>query len=152
MRYYTARVARRPVPLKVGLTHPLSVHYKPRRRRDRGHQGMMSYVLEFRIPQFSCCDLALSALMAGLAGVGISRREMCTKLAAVALAGHVAFFIAVMWLRPFTVSFAFGLAVAAAGLGVMWKTSTTTSWSRAARHVPLTTAPVETFLQRTAHR
>ncbi|CUG93820.1 transmembrane protein, putative, partial [Bodo saltans] len=132
---FTLCVTRSPAPLKVRLTHPLvgsaklrflrylflpSHHYEPRRRRDRRQQNMMSYVLEeFRIPQFFCCDLALSALIASLAGVGISRRELCTKLAAVALAGHVVFFLAVIWLRPFTVRFAFGLAVAAAGLGVI---------------------------------
>ncbi|CUG70809.1 membrane-associated protein, putative, partial [Bodo saltans] len=129
---YTMRVARLKAPVRVKLTHPLvgsarmrilrylfipSVRYEPRRRRHRFQQKMMSHLLEeFRIPQFFCCDLALCALIASLAGVGISRREFCTELASV---GHIVFFAALVWLHPFTVRFAFFLAVVAAGLGVM---------------------------------
>lgn len=132
---YSVRVTRKSVPVKVKLTHPFigssrmkflrylflpTEQYEPRRRRDRRHQNMMSFVLEeFRIPQFFCCDLALCALIATLAGVSISRRELCTDLAAVAVAGHVVFFCSVIWLRPFTVRFSFFLAVIAAALGFL---------------------------------
>ncbi|CUG70831.1 transmembrane protein, putative [Bodo saltans] len=135
---YTLRVMRKAAPVMVSISHPLVgsslsqwlrvlrylflpyINFEATRRRYRHAQEMMACLLEdFRIPQFFCCDLALSALIASLAGVGISKRDLCTNLAAVALVGHILFVTAIIWLRPFTVRFAFGLGVVAAVLGCL---------------------------------
>ncbi|CUG93291.1 transmembrane protein, putative [Bodo saltans] len=131
-----AVVKRSPTPVKLRKTNPLSTDHKvgsylrywllpttdfeSERRRDRHRYGMLKFLFEdSRYPVFIVCDLALSILIAGLVGVGTSRRELCAKLAIAGTAGYGLFFLCVLALRPDLTRLNLMLNIIAAGLGFL---------------------------------
>jgi hypothetical protein len=140
-------VKRSPTPVKLRKTNPLCTEHKvgsvlrywllpttdfaSERKRDRHRYGMLKFIMEdSRYPVFIVCDLALSILIAGLVGVGISRRELCAKLAIAGTVGYGLFFLCVLVLRPDLTRLNLLLNISAAGLGFLSSAVTLVSMNK----------------------